>query len=174
MKRKAKSASGTLSGSAEAKRSVHAMLEVLAGLKSPSQAARALSISLPRYYVLETRALEGMLKALEPREKGKRSASLESRLEAAEKERDRLRGELERMRSLVRAAQRTVGLPSAPPQREEKKGGRKKRKVNRTRKVLSRLGDGTREAGERIAEAPVAGGEERGASVPRSPVPSLS
>ena len=144
MKKKGNNSKNTLDGSHEAKRSAHAVLEVLSGLKGPSEAAEALSISLPRYYVLETRALEGMVKGLEPRGKGKRkNMSLESKLESAMKERDRMKVEMERMRSLVRVANRTVGLPSAKESKSGKKGGgkkgRKRRKVNRTRRVLSRL-----------------------------------
>lgn len=131
-------------GSVEAKRTAHAVLEVLAGLRGPSEAAETLSVSLQRYYVLETRALEGLVKALEPREKGKRTASLPSRLEAAEKERDRLKTELDRMRSLVRLTQRAVGLSSKRGKGKQagKDGKKKRRKGNRTRKVLALLEGG--------------------------------
>ena len=143
MGRKRKGGKGPMEGSAEAKRATQVILEVLAGLKGPSEGAETLSVSLPRYYVLETRALEGMVNALEPREKGRGPVSMESRLRALEKERDRLKTELERMRSLVRAAHRTVGLPSKPKDGKgggKKKGSKKKRrKVNRTRRVLSKL-----------------------------------
>ena len=142
MARKKGSGNGSIDASQEALRATHAVLEVLSGRKGPTEAAETLSVSLPRYYVLETRALEGMVKALEPREKGRGRPSEQSRLEAAEKERDRLKTELERMRSLVRAAQRTVGLPSKPREgrkgSEKKPGKRKRRKTNRTRRVLSR------------------------------------
>jgi len=158
MARKKMEMKGGIDGSAEAKKATHVVLEVLAGLKGPSEAAEALSVSLPRYYVLETRALEGMLKALEPREKGRGSPSMASRLQALEKERDRLKTELERMRSLVRAAQRTVGLPSKPKAGKDggkQKGAKKKRRrVNRTRRVLAKLeGDGNGEKKNRT-EAP--------------------
>jgi hypothetical protein len=141
-KKNAKPSAG-LHASAEAKRTAHTVLEVLAGLKGPSEASEALSVSLQRYYVLETRALEGFVNALEPREKGKRKTSLPSRLEATEKERDRLKTELDRMRSLVRLTQRAVGLSSKRGKgKEAAKDGKKKRKrrkANRTRKVLARL-----------------------------------
>ena len=54
-------------GTSEANRLAVAILEVLAGLRTPADAAAALGISVPRYYQLETRALEGMVTALEPR-----------------------------------------------------------------------------------------------------------
>ena len=140
MKRKGKGAPAAFEASLEAKRCAHAVLEVLSGLKGPSEGAQALSVSLPRYYVLEARGLEGLVKALEPRAKGKRGRTPESRLEEVTRERDRLKTELERMRSLVRVAQRTVGLPSRAGKGGEAEGkGRKRRKVNRTRKVLSLL-----------------------------------
>lgn len=143
MPAKKKAATSLIQASETAKRTAHAVLEVLSGLKGPTDGAEALSVSLPRYYVLETRALEGMVKALEPRERGKRGPVVENRLEEVTQERDRLKSELERMKSLVRAAQRSVGLPQSAERKEEKpgkgKGGKKRRNVNRARRVLSRL-----------------------------------
>jgi hypothetical protein len=52
---------------AEAKRTSSAILEVLAGARSPVDAAGALGITLPRYYALESRALEGFLAAQQRR-----------------------------------------------------------------------------------------------------------
>ena len=46
---------------AEAKRISSAILEVLAGARTPVDAAGALGVTLPRYYALEARALEGFL-----------------------------------------------------------------------------------------------------------------
>jgi len=54
----------------ETKRLAAAILEVLAGVRSPADAAKTLEISLPRYYLLEQRALAGLLAACEPRAKG--------------------------------------------------------------------------------------------------------
>ena len=56
--------------SAETKRLATAILEVLAGVRSPADAAKTLEISLPRYYLLEQRALAGLLAACEVRTKG--------------------------------------------------------------------------------------------------------
>src|SRR6185437_11206452 len=44
-------------GSVQARRQAAAILEVLAGVRRPSEAAQALETSLPRYYLLERRAL---------------------------------------------------------------------------------------------------------------------
>jgi len=47
MGRKKKTTGGSIEGSAEAKKATHVVLEVLAGLKGPSEAAETLSVSLP-------------------------------------------------------------------------------------------------------------------------------
>jgi hypothetical protein len=56
--------------SREAQRWAAVILEVLAGVRTPAQAAEALSVSLPRYYQLETRALRGLVASCEARPKG--------------------------------------------------------------------------------------------------------
>src|SRR5438552_15989352 len=94
----------------EMRRRAAAVLEVLGGAKSPFEAAEALSISLPRYYLLEARALEGLLAACEPRPRGWGSSQRRS-LHALKKENDRLRQDLSRTQALARAIQRTTGLP---------------------------------------------------------------
>jgi hypothetical protein len=47
--------------SRDAQRMAAAILEVLAGARTPSQAAEALGVSLPRYFQLETRAMHAVL-----------------------------------------------------------------------------------------------------------------
>ena len=56
-------------GSREAQRLAVVILEVLAGVRTPGEAAKVLEITAARYYQLETRALGGLVKALEPRPK---------------------------------------------------------------------------------------------------------
>lgn len=137
-----KSSHGSSSGlqaSEEAKKAACVLLEVLSGDKGPTEAAADLSVSLNRYYALETRALEGFVQALEPRPKGRAAATAESLVASLRRERDRLRVELDRARTLVRMSQRTVGLA----QGGKKAGkGRKKKRGSRGRKVLARLRDG--------------------------------
>ncbi|MHC4778991.1 MAG: hypothetical protein ACYTFG_10490 [Planctomycetota bacterium] len=149
---------GGIEGSVHAKRTAHAVLEVLSGLKGPSEGAETLSVSLPQYYLLETRGLEGLVKALEPRGKGKRTPSLLSRLETTERERDRLKGELDRMRSLVRLTQRAVGLSTKPGKTKgadpEGKGKKKVRRGKRKRNVLARLLPESGEGASKISKAP--------------------
>lgn len=102
------------SGTREARRLAAAILEVLGGIRLPSDAAAALSIALPRYYLLESRALHGLLQACEPRPLG-RVRSTESELAAARTQIETLQRECARSQALVRAAQRTIGLlPPVP------------------------------------------------------------
>src|SRR5207248_1760535 len=57
--------------SREARRLAAAILEVLAGARTPTQAAQALGLSLVRYYQVESRAMHGLVAACEARPKGK-------------------------------------------------------------------------------------------------------
>jgi hypothetical protein len=100
--------------SAEAKRLAAAILEVLAGLRGPSEAAQVLGISLCRYYQLENRALAGLLAGCEPLRRG-RGRSSPSELVSLRHECERLRRDCARQQALVRAAQKTIGL-AAPAQ----------------------------------------------------------
>jgi hypothetical protein len=114
--------------SREAKKQAAALLEVLAGARTPGQAAQALGISLPGYYHLETRALAGLVQACEPRPVG-RVKTPASRLAALDKECERLRRECSRQQALARAAQRTVGLAPPPtPAKPPGAGGKRRRR----------------------------------------------
>jgi hypothetical protein len=109
--------------SREAKQRAAAILEVLAGSRTPTEAAQALAVSLPRYYFLEARALQGLLAACESAPRG--PAPDERRAQAALRaECERWKRECARQQALVRAAQRTIGLVApAPPV----KAGRKRK-----------------------------------------------
>jgi hypothetical protein len=113
----------------EARRLAAAILEVLAGVRTPSQAAEALGVSLPRYFQVETRALESLLAGCAPRPRGPQG-SAESELTALRRQHERLQRELSRQQTLLRLAQRTLGL--APPKpsvsRPDGKGKSKKRR----------------------------------------------
>jgi hypothetical protein len=128
-----------LAGDEGAKKSAALILEVLAGLRTPSEASAALGVSGMRYYVLERRALEGMVQALQPRPKGKRRRP-EDALAELGREKVRLGREVGRLQALVRAAQRMLGLP-APPSREKQKGEtrRRRRPQVRAKKTLALL-----------------------------------
>jgi len=111
-----KSAGGATLGqdaSRDARRVAAAVLEVLAGARTPTEAAAALTMSLPRYYQVETQALRGLVSACEPKPRG-RQASPTRDLVVLRKENERLRREAARQQALVRAAQRSIGLTPAP------------------------------------------------------------
>jgi hypothetical protein len=131
--------------SRDAQRSATAILDVLAGGRTPNDAAAALGISPPRYYLLEQRALAGLVAACEPRPAGE-AIRLKHRMASLEKELVRLRQECARQQALVRAAQRTVGLAAPPPPKPVtkitgKKGPRKRRPVVRALKAAAALRD---------------------------------
>jgi hypothetical protein len=110
---------------------------VLAGLRSPPQAAQALGVSLPRYYATELRALQGLLQACQPRPHG-RVRSEASILAALRRECEQLRRQCARQQTLLRAAQRAVGLPPSPtaaPRPSGKKQRRRKPTVRALRAV---------------------------------------
>jgi hypothetical protein len=98
----------------EAKQLAAAILEVLAGARTPAQAATALGWSLPRYYQREAQALRGLLAGCEPRPPG-RTRSAEAELARLRQEQQRLERALARQQALVRLTQRAAGLPAATP-----------------------------------------------------------
>jgi hypothetical protein len=166
-------------GTGEANRIAVAILEVLAGLRTPAEAAQSLQISLPRYYVLETRALEGLVAACEPKPLGKQPTP-QTRIAALEKELQQSRHQCARQQALVRAAQRTVGLtlPAARPGKQKteaakgaaKAGGKRRRRPTvralRAAKTLRENSSGpssSKELEKRVADV-----STRGASTPPS------
>jgi len=121
--------------SKDAKRLAAAVLEVLAGLRTPLQAAEAIGRSEAGYYQLEARALRGLLEACVPKPKG-RQASPASDLAQLQRENERLRRDLRRQQSLVRVTQRNIGLPP-PPAPPPKGSGNKKRQRKPVVRALS-------------------------------------
>jgi hypothetical protein len=121
--------------SSQAKRLAAAILEVLAGGRTPQQAAEALSMSVPRYYLLESRAVHAIVLACEPRSLG-RGPSPESALASLRRECEQLRREVGRQQTLVRAAQRTIGLASPAPAARTDRNGKKRRRRRPTARAL--------------------------------------
>jgi hypothetical protein len=113
--------------SREAQRLAAAILEVLAGVRTPGQAAEALGVSLPRYYHLEGRALRGLLASCEARPPG-RLRSPDKELATLQRQHQHLQRELSRQQTLVRLAQRTVGLTPPPVPAPAAKGSKKRRR----------------------------------------------
>jgi hypothetical protein len=136
--------------SREAKRLAAVVLDVLAGARTPPQAAEALGVSLPRYYQLEARALGGLLGACESRPRGRRPDA-GAELACARKELERLKRELARSQALVRLTQRAVGVaPPAPA-----KPGKRKRKplvraLRRAEQLREEARSGTEPPGEGV------------------------
>jgi hypothetical protein len=150
--------------SREAQRFAAGILEVLAGVRTPTEAAAAMGVSVPRYYLWEQRALEGLVAACQPRGGGK-IVSSRCQIQALEKEVARLKQECARQQALVRAAQRTIGLAPPPaPKPVVKAGGkaagkraRKRRPTVRALKAVAAL---------RATSAPEDGGDLSGIQPP--------
>ncbi len=111
----------------EARRLCMVILEVLGGVRTPTDAAGALGVSPPRYYALESRALGGLLDACRRRSKGPRRTPERDNLRLR-RDVDRLTRECARTQALLRSAQRAMGIsaPAAAPKKLE--AGAKKRK----------------------------------------------
>ncbi len=143
---KASSSSSTTKGPppaatlSQAQRFAATILEVLGGLRSPPEAAEALAISLPRYYQLEARALEGLVTALAPRPQGKQP-SLQIRIAALEKQLEAARRQCSRQEALVRVTQRALGLATAtkPSEPRDARGRKKRRPTVRALKAARTL-----------------------------------
>jgi len=115
-------------GTPAGRKTAAAILEVLGGERSPTEAAAALGVSLPRYYAIETRALAGFLVGCEPPPLGRR-VSPEREVERLRRENERLSRDLARQQALARTASRAAGLASQPsPARAGKDGKRRKRR----------------------------------------------
>ena len=147
-RRVGKTGPGAVGGSEGARKAAAVILEVLSGVRGTAEGCEALGITPMRYYVLETRALQGLVEALEPRPKGKRPRP-EDRLRELEKEKGRLERDLARTRALVRLAERTIGIPAGGAKSRVGVDGKKKRRRRAER------------AGRAIAalRAPAASGE---------------
>lgn len=118
-----------LTGSADAKRKAAVILEALAGLRTIQSASTELEIALPRYYVLETRMLQAMVNALEPRPRG-RKPNVEAELKQLTSENERLTREAQRLQALYRATQRAVGVKEVERHKKTKAKTTKARRPN--------------------------------------------
>jgi hypothetical protein len=112
----------------DSRRQAACVLEVLAGVRTPDQAAEALSISLPTYYNLEIRALRGLIFSCTPEPPG-RTLSLARKLRTAELKAAAMEKQVQRYQALLRNSQRNIGLlPPPTPSKQLGKGKRKPRK----------------------------------------------
>jgi hypothetical protein len=125
--------------SVQARRAAAAVLEVLAGLRTPAQAARELSLSLPTYYKLESRALSGLVQGCDKPLWARRS-SADQQLASLQKHCRRLEQDLHRYQALARVAQKAAGLsPAERPQKLDSKGRRQRRPSVRAVKAVRSL-----------------------------------
>ena len=124
------------------------VLEVLAGLRTPAEATQAVGLSTQRYYLLEDRALSGLVSACEPRGRGP-SSSPEKELDKLHTECEKLRRECARYQALARVSQKTVGISAPPARRPEKRAGKgrgKRKPTVRALKLAAQLKAGSAEA----------------------------
>lgn len=139
MKNKPKIGPAAVTGSPQARKQAALVLEVLGGLRTPAQAASAMGVAVNRYYQLETRALQGVVDALEPRPKG-RQRKPEDEIAALKKDNARLKNELARTSALLRSTQRTIGVPAAKKEKNEStKDGKRRRKRTPRVRALTHL-----------------------------------
>jgi len=103
-----------LTGSLAARKLATVVLEVLAGVMTPTDAGRAVGIAVQRYYALEGRALQGLISALEPRSKG-RHQTPQGELAMLRRDNGRLQRQVGRLTALVRTAHRASGLADSKP-----------------------------------------------------------
>jgi len=120
----------------EARRRAAAVLEVLGGLSTPSEAAKALSMSLPRYYAMEKRALEGLVSACEVPKRMGRQRSPAKEMDRLREQVKRLEREASRNLAMARAAQRTAGIAAPSTSKGGKDDGKKRRKRRPSARAL--------------------------------------
>lgn len=98
-----------------AKLTAAVVLDVLAGNRSPGDAASALGLSVARYYVIEQQAIDGLIAGCGPRQRG-RQPDPGKELARITAENQRLTQALLRQQALVRTSQRSLGvaLPAKP------------------------------------------------------------
>jgi hypothetical protein len=125
-------------GTKETRKLAAVILEVLAGGRTPEDGASAVGVSVSRYFVLEGRALEGLLKGCEPRKLGPK-VNAEKESEKLRRELARLQRESVRNQTLLRLSQRAVGLPKVKTKAAKGKGKRKRKPVARALKAAKRL-----------------------------------
>lgn len=112
---------------APSRKQAAAVLEVLAGLRTPQQAATALGLSLPAYFHTETRALRGLILACCTQAPG-RQPTLAPQLRQAQAKIAELQRQVGRYQALLRTAQRHVGLAPAAEAKSDPGTRRKAKK----------------------------------------------
>lgn len=129
--------------SLEARKMAGVVLEVLSGTMTPSEAAEVMGMSVPKYYMVESRALDGLVLACEPRKRGY-VRSAERELESLKRKYAGLERECARYQALARASRRAVGLrlPKKSKEGKDKKGRRKRKPTVRALTLAKKLRQG--------------------------------
>lgn len=117
-------------GGREGRKVAALVLEVLAGELNPSEAAEILQVGLSRYYQMEKRALEGLIRACAAPERKGRQKNEAARIQKLERELQTQQREYRRAQALLRAAQKIGGIATAVAEvrGRKSKNGRKRRK----------------------------------------------
>ncbi len=139
-----KTGAKTLRGSPHARKAVAAILEALSGEISTGEAAELIGVTLSRYYQLESRALTGMLQAMEPKKRGFQKTP-QHEISGLRAEKQVLEKELRRHQSLLRAANRSLGFSRAGRKKAAAKKSARKRAA-RGKTVLKTLRESVAEA----------------------------
>jgi len=111
---KERTSSTKSSATTDAQRRAAVILEVLAGIRTAQEAAGLLKISPNSYYIVERKALSGLVAACEPAPRRGLTRDLERQVHQLERALARCQRECQRQAALVRATQRAVGLPVTP------------------------------------------------------------
>jgi hypothetical protein len=123
----------------QARAQAAAILAVLAGARTPTDAAKSLSLSLPAYYKLESRALRGLVLGCQPPARGP-TPSPEVEVQRLRRQCQRLQQDVGRYQALARAAQRAAGLAASPATPPTDARGRRRRKPSvRALKAINAL-----------------------------------
>ena len=116
-------------GSDAARRLAALLLEAWSGVRSTQSASDAMGVALTRFYQLEARALQMIVQAMEPRQRG-RQKTVESEVAKLKAEKQRLLRDVERFQSLYRTSQRSLGVAvakSPEPEKNAAPGGKRRR-----------------------------------------------
>jgi hypothetical protein len=102
--------------SPQAKTTAAVVLEGLTGLRSAPDAARALGVTVVRYYTVEAQAIAGLITACEPAASGPApGAATEREVARLRQEHRRQEQELARLRAVLRTTQRSLGVAPVAP-----------------------------------------------------------
>lgn len=140
----------------ETQRLAAAVLDVLAGVRTPAQAAEALGMSQPRYFQIEAQAMRTLIEGCKPRPCG-RARNADREAAGLRRQLQRLQQEVNRQQTLLRLAQRSIGLP--PPKAAQDKPaapGKGKRRARRPVVRALRAAEALHRLSQESAPAPPA------------------